>query len=131
MNHSPAITSEAGEYGDNGVFGTRSTRRFWVAECSCGWHAGSGIGLSWFDTKREAMDAWRAHAGDTKGDQGMTTELCTDRLERCRCSRTKDHDGSHGCECGGSWEHDGSPVAMPPEGSPHCCSFHAEHPTTV
>lgn len=123
MSHAPLIASEAGEYGDTGAGNVhRSTRRFWVAECSCGWHAGSGLGLSWFDTKREAMAAWRGHSGEA--ERAMTnvrTEKCRDQVGSCICTLTAGHAGPHACtdDCGSSWGENGVPLRFPDHG-PHC-----------
>lgn len=75
MSHVAVITSEPGAYGDTGAVNVfRSTRRFWIAECSCGWHAGSGLGLTWFDTKRQAKAVWADHVAET--DVGGQLGVC-------------------------------------------------------
>lgn len=158
MSHQALLKSEAGEYGDTGVFGVRSTRRFWIAECSCGWHAGSGLGLAWFTTKKEATAAWRDHKDDAAVDDSRDTrrkdgapgnapargsstvtkakgatgmKKCQDEIGLCTCELPAGHSEPHVCSfgCGSSWEDDGAPLQLPDHG-PHCSpSCHRQETT--
>jgi hypothetical protein len=61
--HASRVHDEIMDLGELGYHGAmRETYRAWVAECSCGWVFGHGIGVTAWRNRESARLKWREHA---------------------------------------------------------------------